>query len=586
MRGAAVPPLALIPTAWLEWIDAHPWIYTSTAWLGWTALAAMVGAALWHDWFEPARPHWRVPRWVLRPGWFVVIAAGAMVFCRWPVCFEGRMQNPDETQLGAAALTYWYRDPVPWRDVDMHTSGPLNAYILWPALILRGRMDYCSLRITALALHLLLALAVYGAIRRFASEGIARLAALPLITYLAFTSFWDFVQYSSEQFSIAALSVAVWLLASAVGRNGLPEKSRLGRLALAGILLGSIPWGKPQVVPLGAVVGLAGLAAIWHLTRGRERVRQLASLGGGALLPSLGFACVLTIYGLWAQFRVAYIESNQLYTAGVDEARSTLFHGFAQQCVALVPALDILYWGTLAVAAGVALGAGVVHLRPRSLLALAWVMLVVAAWAATYPGRAFTHYFQLILAPLGWLGGLSLVAAVRAGDATVGNAWRTPVRVGIAAVFCCATVPRLIYTRMHEPPPVVGTLAAERAKYILPVSARLNELKKPGDALIVWGWMPRLNTETSLPQGNREGHSAHEVDGSPMQPFYRARFMRDLVRHPPAFVVDAVCPGSQMYESRETTGTQTFPEFHQFLLTHYLPPENVDGFLIYIWPGH
>jgi len=73
---------------------------------------------------------------------------------------------------------------------------------------------------------------------------------LPLTCGVAFTHFWDFVQYSSEQAPIFFIALALWLLCTAFDSVARAIVSPY-RLAAAGFVLGLLPFSKLQVVPLG-----------------------------------------------------------------------------------------------------------------------------------------------------------------------------------------------------------------------------------------------------------------------------------------------------------------------------------------------
>src|SRR5689334_16053307 len=147
------PPLALMPVEVLQWFDAAPNRYWAIAWTAWAALAIIVLLRLVAEWQPTLRLRGRaLPAWLLHPLTFVLVAAGAILAFRWPMLFAGPLTNPDETHQAASAITYW-RDPVPWRSVDIHTSGPLDSYFLWPALLINGRIDYAGLRLAALFCH-------------------------------------------------------------------------------------------------------------------------------------------------------------------------------------------------------------------------------------------------------------------------------------------------------------------------------------------------------------------------------------------------------------------------------------------------
>ncbi|MBS0664271.1 MAG: hypothetical protein JSR48_13480 [Verrucomicrobia bacterium] len=576
------PCLALVPAGWRGWFDADPARYWTVAWMAWTLLSLLVLVSLIREWHPTAAVVRKLPGWIFRPLLFAVVVVLVALAFRWPMVLAGPLDNPDETQMGAGALTYWL-DPVPWRSVDLQNAGPLDAYVLWPSRLLTGRIDYPGLRLTALALHLVTALAGYGLLRRVTSEAVARLGALPLIAFVVFTSHWEYVQYSSEQLSVALLALGAYFLAVAATAPPLPGGRRPWSWYGAGACLGCLPFAKLQAVPLGLGVALAGFAAAWWsgAPAGRERLRRLVGLVGGALTPLAVFAAVISVYGLWAQFHASYLEAGSLYTLGYDEARENAVRNFWPMFLEYNHSFRTFACGALASLVAAALFGGIPRLQPRRLLAGVLALLALAAWTAIYPARPFWHYLQFLLPPLGWIAGLSLAAYLAVAQSTVTARGLAPLRWLAVATFAALALVPQVASRAGDRHPVVGQLEAARVRSLHPVSAQLRQLARPGDTLLVWGWFPRLYIETGLPQATRDAHTARAIEPQPMRRFYRDRIMRDLAKHPAAFIVDAVAPGAFTYHDRAEAGPQIFPEFAALVQQHYRLVAEVDGFRIY-----
>lgn len=572
--------LALVPPGLLEFFDAHRGVCWTIAWLAWLTVVALAVVQLAREWHPDARSLRHVPRGLLSPGVFLAAATVAMILFRWPLVMAGRMTNPDEPQLAAAAMTYW-RDPVPWRSVDLHTSGPLNAYFLWPALWLRGHIGYAELRATALLAHVITVLAVFGALRRLLGEGLARITTLPLLSFVAFATLWEFVQYSSEQLSVMLIAIAAWLLASACVAAGNGQRRHQITLFLGGAALGAVPFAKLQGTLLAGLIGMFALTAVIRVRiEKKARIRGLVALVAGAATPALIMGVILTIYGLWAQFHAAYIESNSSYVDGFEEGRMHMLEGFFSTFVAYNPAFKPFFCGTLLVALAVALGAGVSRVQPRALLAAAWILTAAAFWSVIYPGRPFSHYLHFLLPTLAWLGGISLAAWLRSADQTFPVRRIATVRWASIALFAALLLAPAVAAWLEEDFPVPSLVAAHRDA-MHPVSKRVRELARPGDTLVVWGWYPWLYPETGLNQGLRDAHTYNQIAARPMQRFYRDRAMRDLRKNQPAFVVDAVAPSSFVFTDRATAGMAIFPEFAAYVNEHYRFVEEIRGFRIY-----
>jgi hypothetical protein len=225
---------------------------------------------------------------------------------------------------------------------------------------------------------------------------------------------------------------------------------------------------------------------------------------------------------------------------------------------------------------------GLIKLKPRALLAGAWLLVIIGVWTVVYPGRPFGHYLHFLILPLAWLGGLSFIAAFRLAESATSLRATALIRSGVAAGFVLLTVVPQIVVRANEAHPAIGALADARRNSLHPVSARLRELAQPGDTMMVWGWFPRLHTESGISQGTRESHNYREIEGGPMQRFFRDRTLRDLRKNRPALFVDAVCEGSFTYVDRTAAGLQVFPELEKYVAANYRLEEDLGGYRIFV----
>ena len=222
-------------------------------------LAPLVGATTG----SPAIPARRAVRQrILASNTFFILAV-ILVFAafRWPLWLTGPLENPDEAELIAGAITL--RDGgLPWKNLDCHTSGPLNAYALLLTVPLGLPLDYVGARVIATLLQVAAVLALWGTARRFFPEWIARLAVLPAINLWACRWFHDVVQYSSELPSVFLLALAGWIGACALATSR--PHLRLWLLAISGAFATTAPvLAKLQSAPLSAALGLVLLSAIW-----------------------------------------------------------------------------------------------------------------------------------------------------------------------------------------------------------------------------------------------------------------------------------------------------------------------------------
>jgi hypothetical protein len=94
--------------------------------------------------------------------------------------------------------------------------------------------------------------------------------------------------------------------------------------------------------------------------------------------------------------------------------------------------------------------------------------------------------------------------------------------------------------------------------------------------------MPIFWAETGLIQATRDGNDARQIEPHAEREYYRARFLRDMVRSRPPVFVDAVGPGNFAYEDRARDGHETFPELRDYLAHDYHFVRDVEGSRVYV----
>ena len=569
-------------TGFLSWFDHNP----AAHWLAaWGAFAALMAACL--------APLASGPQGdsaiVHRPAWQRILSANAfflfaviLVFVafRWPLWLAGPLNNPDESEFLAGAITL--RDGgLPWKHVDCHTSGPLNAYTLLLALPLGLPLDYVGARVVATLLQIGSVLAFWGAARRFVPEWTARLAVLPVVNLWACRWFHDMIQYSSELPSVLLLSLAGWIGACALTTDR--QHLRLWLLSLTGALLASAPvLAKLQSAPLAAALGLVLLTAIWIGSNAsavslRTRIHDTAVLGTGAVVPFVALYLYLAIYGLLPQYRIFFWQSNTLYGA-------TRLYPFGDSPEALLTILVHIRGGAAAVFGTLAFGA--LAVLPsldtgggRRRLMSAWLLIAAALAAVVGAGRYAQHYLHYLTIPLAWLAAVSLDGIEKHLRRSVPRLRYVP---GVlATVFLVATTAWPVWQTDINQRPLTGYIAGWQVRQAGRIGSRLRELATPGDKLVVWGWAPGLHVESGLSCGVRGAQSERSINPGPLQDDYRWRYLHDLRRHRPRWFVDAVAPGQFGYHEREFFGHECWPELNALIQSDYERIAEIDQVRIY-----
>ncbi len=570
-----------------DWFDHHAWGYWGLAWGVFAALLVAVLAPLAAASGNAAPAPDLRPRWLrlLGSNTFFVLAV-LLVFAafRWPIWFAGQLDNPDEAQWIAGALTL-REGGLPWKSLDCHTSGPLNPCTLLLTVPLGLPLDYIGVRVLTALLQAVSVLALWGAARRFVPEWAARLAILPAVNLWACRWFHDMAQYSSEQAPLLFLSLAGW--AGAVGLTTARPRLRLPLLGLAGFLTTASLFAKPQALPVAAALGLLLVGAVWFApfaadaadpTRRDRRSRTLALILGAAT-PLVLFAAYLWLYGLYYQVQIFFWKSNLLYAGergyAVCDSPEVFF-----DLIDPIRGSTVAVLGTLAFGLLVLVPAWGVDRASRGRLLGAWLLLAAAAVAIVSPGRMFRHYVHFLVLPLVWLSVVSLTGAHRH---LLAQATAAPRRLlpALAGVFLLVTTAWPAWQIGCQERPMAGMLSRWREKQVSTVGWHLQRLVSPGDRMVVWGWAPKYHVETGLAQGAREAHGAFIIGDGPLQSHYRDRLLFDLKRNRPRWFVDAVAPRQFGFQDRRLFGHESWAPMRDYIAANYEQVDEADEVRIY-----
>lgn len=566
------------------WFDHHAWGH----WLiAWGVFAALLGAA-----FAPLatpgettpdrRPLWL--RFLATRTFFVVAVLLMFAAFRWPIWFAGELDNPDEAQWIAGALTL--RDGgLPWKSLDCHTSGPLNPYTLLLTVPLGLPLNYVGVRVLTSLLQAVSVLALWGAARRFVPEWIARLAVLPAVNLWACRWFHDMAQYSSEQAPILCLAFAGWI--GAVALTTRRARFRLPFFFLAGFLTTAALFAKPQALPLAFALWLLLVGAVWFgaspedaaPTTSRDRRARTAALILGATTPFALFAAYLWLYGLYYQVQIFFWRSNLLYAGERSYALCDSPEVFFD-LIDPIRGSTAAVLGTLAFGLLAAVPTWEAARRERSRQLGAWLLVVAAIVTIVSPGRMFRHYVHFLVLPLAWLSVVSLAGAQRhlLASATTPSRRLLPA---LAAAFLLVTTAWPAWQISQQKRPMAGDLAHWRERQVCTVSWHLRQLVSPGDRMVVWGWAPKYHGETGLAQGAREAHGAFIIGSGPLQSHYRDRLLFDLKRNCPRWFVDAVAPRQFGFQDRLLFGHESWPPMRDYIAANYEQVDEVDEVRIY-----
>lgn len=553
--------------ALLTWAHANPAGYWLSAWL---AFGACLVSAVW----PPPAPD-RGMRWN-SPVIFGLALCLFIVAFRWPPLGTNlQLLNPDESELIASALAFRHYGTI-WGHACDFTAGPLIALPLVLPSLLGLPFDYTSARAVGLLLACVIAVSVWLILRHLHGDRWARLLTLPLACWLAFTTYWDFVQYSTEPPALACLLVAIWLLVTAWPKPAAPVSRP--RLVLGGFLLGLVPFAKLQIAPIGFVFGLWCLARVLDPATGpaRARLQAAACLLGGTVTAMAGV--MLSLW--WSKemdfFWVYYVQGNVGYAAQPRQYPWLDFPRVLPWMASLDPAIAAYFKSNLLLLATAVFFWPKLAGPARRYAILGALLFLVAFLVIIAPGRVFTHYLQ-IGPPFLTL----LVGALFGGwwaEAWLPAKWRNSALV----LFLGVSLGAQVYTRATRDNSYLLNWSPEYEHPETAAALRVKAFTRPGDTMTVWGWAPRYYVQTGLPQATREGFSWKQIEPGPQYGYYHALYMADLARNRPAIFLDAVSPGGFGYTNRLTQGHEANADVRDFVAANYALVDEIEDVRIYV----
>jgi hypothetical protein len=488
---------------------------------------------------------------------FVLVMLVTLLVFRLPTIMSGDVLNPDEAQMTAQAITFLHH-PIPWRDFDGTTSGPLNTmFAALPALVgitpnLPGSRFFAALAFVGSVVLLFLAL------RRLCGEPVARVAAiLPLAMFAAQTD----GAYVSETLPILLSSVAIWLMTLV----GTARIARPWPVAAGGVAIACLPFAKLQAAPVALVLAIvfAGIIVATDTIR-RERLRGLAWLVAGMAAVAVVILGAVALNGAFGDFWLTYIVFPRLYIAGNCCNYATPAFFFADPAVGTFLTVAIVV-SLAAFIAGATRRRWLITASPTTLALGGFAVLLVAAiYAIEAPQTPFFHYLLWLVIPVAGVAACSLAFFVQTLADDARPRWSRLVLLVAAIAF---TLPAVQHTTAAlATSPVVRF--APRA-WTDDDAAVIARYVAPGERAAMWGWMPQYFIYSGALMGTRDSISQFQIEARPLRDYYRARYLADFRRNDPDVVLEAIGPKAFAYHDRPGYGIAGFPALEHIVDTEY-----------------
>ncbi|NIJ50997.1 hypothetical protein [Dyadobacter arcticus] len=487
-----------------------------------------------------------------------------LAFMRLPVIVFNRELNADESQMLSHAITL-FQDPIYWRSVDGTTIGPLDNYVLVIPKLLGFQINYTSGRVMGLLCSAGSLIFLFFTLKNWFSSNTARLLALIPLIFLSFTQEVDFVHNSSEQLPVFLLSVAIWLLS----RFKLSQISVRANAYSLGFVAGAIPFAKLQAVPLALVIALAaGWFCYLQFRQVKDYRPLIALILGGFTFPLAVLLWTLSFH-VFTDLIDFYLLGNAIYAGGPG------LTGIPSQFLKIFKlSLDFQIF-TLALSVPIILGFIAFVRLPKKktedyeVPVIIWLLVLSSSYAVTKSGNDFTHYFNFCIIPWTLLAGYGMMKLEK-------------LSLSFSAIILLWFAGNDAYyfvkeRRLNHFYSVNATGLGQS-----PVVKELKKFSREGDYMAVWGWQCTYYVEAQLAQGTAENHSERSIFGHAMQQTYRSRYLSDIQRTKPAFVLDAVGKNSFWVQNKTTQGIESYPELFQYVRKNYTFAGSFDDTRLFI----
>jgi len=461
--------------------------------------------------------------------WFLSLIL--LFFARLHVLTFPLELNVDESGLLAQVLRLSV-DPVPWRGFDGTTSGPLATYFAALSQVFVWANPYVTLRFFSLLLTVTSAVLFFYASALLSGTVPAVFFWCLLMAFHLFASQPDFVHHSSEVVPIFLLSIQ-WLLLAKWSNSFKNDVIISGFL---GLLAASVFFTKPQAAPLAVLVYPAQLALlIGNRSNNLRHDFYLITLGwavGGLLLCVAVLAPVFwtnSFQDFWIRYVIFAIEHKAVNAnpSITDTLRLLLISGWEATCVIIglaACAIGMLLWLTKE---------KFYKLACWPLLTLAALLVIASIFVITKSRQIFPHYLALAV-PQFFLACVIVSRAVFGP----GKDQRNVLPQACCSLAGCCAALAFLWLNPQSPLKMMEFSRALRSEDDF--LTLIKEKSAPTDLITVWGWAPHYYVLSRRPPAGRDSILHVVLTPGPRQNFYKTKFLQDLEKYKPRFIIDVV----------------------------------------------
>jgi len=520
-------------------------------------------------------PTGKIQKFLLSNLIFIISLVTFILAARWPG-FLPPMLNPDEALFTSGAIKL-LKDPVFWRAVDTGSSGPLNVYPLTLPAFFGFRIEYASSRVIGLIMIIAAIVCLYYALSTLYDKSLSRLAIVPVVTTVAFMTFFDYVHYTSEHFSVAILSVALLIVCKYYAGNS----SNPNRLIFAlGFILGTTPFAKIQSVPIAFSIACIFLHILWLKSSARGQfIRSLAAFFLGGMLFSALVILYLTIFSIYDAFWKSYIEQNLLIYSTHGLMGNVNQLSFFGKIIIFLRMLR----GPFLILKRVSLSQNQEKYQTFCFVYYSLFIWAASSYSIIRPGNGFTHYLLFLIIPSGFLIGVfigELAQVLQVSQLTLSN-FNFSLLTGVIFITVASSFLE-VATIIKSDNVYLNNRRRFARNYLSPIAKTILKYASPGESMAVWGWASELYVDTGLVPAIRDSVSLWQIKPGSLQEYFLQRYAEDFINSNAKLFVDAVAPRMFFFTDRETQGHEVFPEIAKVINENYRLVDEVQGVRIYI----
>lgn len=483
-----------------------------------------------------------------------------LLMMRMPAIVYNHLFNPDENLFIVGAMTL-AQEPIYWDSVDGCTSGPLNFYIITLFCeLFHQPYDYISGRTVGILLMLGSIIFYFLSLKKLFSTNISFISLLPAVSFLATTTYSDFIHFSSEHLPIFLLGIIAFLYSKIATET----QAKPLTLFVMGLIAGLITLTKLQAIPIAFCLILVTYWLIY--TKHKLHFLKLALwlTTGGLIVFIMTFAWAIQ-FDVAEKIWIYYLKNNLSYGSKTN-LLATIYHSLFDKINIFIRIIAVL---------GLILSVYYFIIKRQfklSIQGIFVVMLVMSTLLSVYKtGHVFHHYLLFLIFPATYLYAFFLKELSLFSQK------------GITTLILIV-ITTTVFGKTLKYPLNNQFISANSPQRPLEISATSKEIMKylrADEPLVIWGDDGRLYLETKRIQGITWSNSHWGMYSDSLQRHFEDEFIKKFTEKPFPVFVDAH-PTKGTFMTRDKLGFETKPTLKKLIDSAYTLVSEFDEKRVYV----